>query len=162
MNKYYLSEEKIKKQKKENEKKLSQKFLQIAIKREDTSQILIRNERQKELRRQKKVESLEKRDEKLQEIQRQKNEINNIKRELGQNIQKRKSELLKKVKTILALGNFKSKDDIYQKVFNREELDLLGKKGKKSNNSVNKLNKTQVNSDTFFLTQSDLHNNKNL
>ena len=155
MDKYYKSEEKIKKQKKENEKKISEKYLEIAIKREDTFTNLIRNERQKELIRQLKLESIDKRKDRLNEIQKQKEEINNKKRELSHNIDKRKSELFKKVKSILTNGNFKSKDDIYKQVFNDEELGFLGKTG----NQKNKINKTMDN-DTFFLTQIENNNNE--
>ena len=156
MNKYYSNEEKIKNQKKENEKKINDKYLEIAIKREDINKNLIRYERQKELKRQKKFESLGKRSEKLEEIQRQKNEINNIKRELSNNVLQRKNELLKKVKNIISEGSFTSKDDIYLKVFNNEELGLLGKNRYSIKNT--KMNKTQDNPDTFFLTQGSKNN----
>ena len=127
INKYNKREEKIKKQKKKNEKKISEKYLEIAIKREDTSKNLTRYERQIEFQRQKKLDFMDKRNERLINIQKQKEEINYKKRQLSQNVSKRKSELLKKAKIILTSGNFKSKDDIYQKVFNDEELGFLTK-----------------------------------
>ena len=155
MDKYCRSEEKIKKQKKENEKRICQKYLEIAIKREDTSTNLIRCERQNELIRQLKLVSIDKRKEILNEIQKKKEEINNKKIEFSQNIVKRKSELLKKVKIILTNGNFKSKDDIYKQVFNEEELGFIGKPGNKNM----KANKTS-DYDTFFLTQTEINNNE--
>ena len=173
LNKYKKNEKKIQKQKKENEKMLSEKFFEIAIKREDTSNNLTRYERQQELERQRKINSLEQRDQRLREVQRQKEQINNKKRELSQNVIKRKTELLKKVGRILAEGNYKSKDDIYFQVFNNEELGLLGKtrdnfaeynnniksKSKSKIKFNKKMNKTE-DKDTFFLTQGGKKNDK--
>ena len=152
---------------------LSEKFFEIAIKREDTSNNLTRYERQQELERQRKINSLEQRDQRLREVQRQKEQINNKKRELSQNVIKRKTELLKKVGRILAEGNYKSKDDIYFQVFNNEELGLLGKtrdnfaeynnniksKSKSKIKFNKKMNKTE-DKDTFFLTQGGKKNDK--
>ena len=74
--KYIQSEEKIKKQKEDNDKELMNKYLTAAMKREDTVENLSRYERQQELERQKKVEKLEKRSEKLADMQREKQKIN--------------------------------------------------------------------------------------
>ena len=81
INKYQKNEKKIQKQKKENLKKISDKYFEIAIKREDTNNNLTRYERQKELERQRKIDSLEQRDQRLREVQRQKEQINNKKRD---------------------------------------------------------------------------------
>ena len=152
INKYNKREEKIKKQKKKNEIKISEKYLEIAIKREDTSKNLTRYERQIEFQRQKKLDFMDKRNERLINIQKQKEEINYKKRQLSQNVSKRKSELLKKAKIILTSGNFKSKDDIYQKVFNDEELGFLTKTPNQTRKK--KVNILKDENETFFLTQN--------
>ena len=159
MTKYLKSEEKIKKQKKENEKKISEKFLELAIKREDTCKNLIRHERQQELERQKKLNFIDKRNERWIELQKQKDEINFQKKILSQNVSKRKIELLKKVRNILTSGNFQSKDDIYKKVFNDEELDMfMDVKHKKLINKNIKIKSEDYGND-FFLTQNGTKNN---
>ena len=95
---------------------------------------------------------MDKRNERLINIQKQKEEINYKKRQLSQNVSKRKSELLKKAKIILTSGNFKSKDDIYQKVFNDEELGFLTKTPNQTRKK--KVNILKDENETFFLTQN--------
>ena len=106
--KYTQSEEKIKKQKEDNDKDLMNKYLAAAMKREDTAENLSRYERQQELERQKKVEKIEKRNEKMADMQREKQKINNQKRTLGNNLAERKKLLLDKVSVILTKGNYAS------------------------------------------------------
>ena len=57
--KYTQSEEKIKKQKDDNDKVLMNKYLLAAIKRDDTAENLSRYERQKELEYKRKIEKIE-------------------------------------------------------------------------------------------------------
>ena len=168
--KYTLSEEKIKKQKEDNDKELMNKFLTAAMKREDTAENLSRYERQQELERQKKVKKIEQRNEKMADMQREKEKINNQKRTLGNNLAERKKLLMEKVSTILSTGRFKTKEDIYRKVFNDDELQTLGyntinttsnfSKKKESSKHVIDSNNNK-NEDGFFLTQGNNVNNEN-
>ncbi len=168
--KYTQSEEKIKKQKEDNDKDLMNKYLIAAMKREDTAENLSRYERQQELERQKKVQKIEERNEKMANMQREKEKINNQKRTLGNNLAERKKLLLDKVSTILSTGHYKTKEDIYKKVFNEDELQTLGYctnktiSTVKSNHEKKKESSKHVdnnNDDGFFLTQGNNINKEN-
>lgn len=95
---------------------------------------------------------------------------------MGNNLTERKKLLMDKVSSILTTGNFNSKEDIYRKVFNEDELQTLGYSMNKtisSNNSRmkrnSKINKTEGNDeeknnkkeDGFFLTQGNNPNEAN-
>ena len=66
-----------------------------------------------------------------------------------------------KVSTILTTGQYKTKEDIYRKVFNEDELQALGYNMNKtiSSNKSNKSNKekksSHKNEEGFFLTQGN-------
>jgi hypothetical protein len=79
---------------------------------------------------------------------------------------------LDKVSSILSSGHYKTKEDIYRKVFNDDELQTLGyemnktatsnqSKSKKKNEGAKQENKTTNNEDGFFLTQGNNINNAN-
>ena len=138
------------------------KYLIAAMKREDTADNLSRYERQQELERQKKVKQIEKRNEKMEDMQKEKQKINNQKRTLGNNLAERKKFLMDKVSTILTTGQYKTKEDIYRKVFNEDELQTLGYNMNKtitSNKSIKNNQEKKVddnkNEDGFFLTQGN-------
>ena len=168
--KYTQSEEKIKKQKEDNDKVLMNKHLLAAIKRDDTAENLSRYERQQELERKRKVEKIEQRNKKMEDMQKEKEKISIQKRIMGNNLAERKKLLMDKVSNILTTGHFKTKEDIYRKVFNDDELQTLGYSLNKtitSNNNrmkrASKLTKTEgndeeknnKNEDGFFLTQGN-------
>ena len=156
--KYTQSEEKIKKQKEDNEKELMDKNLQAAFKREDTAETLSRYERLQELGRLKKVQQIEERNERLDDMQKEKERINNEKRIMGANLAERKKLLMDKVSTILTSGNYKTKEDIYKKVFNDDELQTLGYGGSKTINSNSRKKSTvNENDEGFFLTQGNMN-----
>ena len=67
--KYTLNEEKIKKQKEDNDKVLMNKYLLSALKRDDTSENLSRYERQQELERKLKVQKIEQINQKMLNMQ---------------------------------------------------------------------------------------------
>ena len=98
------------------------KYLVAAMKREDTAENLSRYERQQELERQKKVQQIEKRNEKVADMQKEKQKINDQKRTMGNNLAERKKLLMDKVSAILTTGHYSTKEDIYRKVFNEDEL----------------------------------------
>ena len=97
LDKYLQTEERIKKQKDENSKDLLNKYLTIAMKREDTINNLERFERQQEFEREQKLEKLKKKDERLSAIKRQKTEIN-IKKKERRRIKKKERRRIKKTK----------------------------------------------------------------
>ena len=156
--KYTQSEEKIKKQKEDNDKNFMNKHLMNAIKREDTTENLNRYERKQELERQKKVQQLEERNERLEDMQREKERINKEKIIMGANLAERKKLLLDKVSNILSSGNYKNKEDIYKKVFNNDELQTLGYNENNTNTKNNEKKKATNNNKTddgFFVTQNN-------
>ena len=106
----------------------------------------------------------------MEDMQKEKEKITTQKRIMGNNLANRKKLLMDKVSTILTNGNFKTKEDIYRKVFNDEELQALGYSMNKTITSSNnrmkrnsKLLKTEgndeeknnKNEDGFFLTQGN-------
>ena len=154
------------------------KYLLAAIKRDDTAENLSRYERQQELERRRKVQKIEERSKRLDDMQKEKEKISIQKRTLGNNLTERKKSLMDKVSNILTTGHFKSKEDIYQKVFNEEELQTLGYTMNKTTTSNNqsrmkKINlkiaktegnneeKNNKNDDGFFLTQGNNPNGAN-
>ena len=88
-----------------------------------------------------------------------------MKRIMGNNLAERKKLLMDKVSTILTTGHYKTKEDIYRKVFNEDELQTLGYNMNKtintnhSNNekkeSSKHVDETNKNEDGFFLTQGN-------
>ena len=122
------------------------------MKEEDISESLGRFEKQKEYQKQKKIEEMEKRDLRLAKMKEEKIKINEKKRKLNEELQARKIILRNKVNNILENGNYKSKNDIYEKVFSEEELNEIKKM---SNDDKNEEKKDE----DFFLTQ-DKNDNK--
>ena len=70
--------------------------------------------------------SNEKNNKKMEDMQKEKEKISIQKRIMGNNLAERKKLLMDKVSNILTTGHFKSKEDIYRKVFNEDELQTLG------------------------------------
>jgi hypothetical protein len=107
----------------------------------------------------------------MADMQRKKEKINNQKRTLGNNLAERKKLLLDKVSSILSTGHYKTKEDIYKKVFNDDELQTLGYNPNKTINTVNSNNERKKESsknvdndkdnDGFFLTQGNNVINEN-
>ena len=145
MDKYLETEERIKKQKDENNKEVLNRYMTIAMKREDTLNNLERFERQQEYERQRKIDKLLKKDKKLSDLQKQKTEINLKKKELSKNLNNRKKILIGKANTILQSGEYNNVDEIFKKVFNEDELKEIYNKNttdeKNENNNVK--NKTE-------------------
>ena len=131
LDKYLETEERIKKQKDENSKELLNKYLTVAMKREDTVNNLERFERQKEFEREQKIDKLKKKDLRLNEIKKQKTEINIRKKQLNQSLSNRKKELVGKANNILTSGEYKNVDEIFQRVFNKDELNAIYRRKRK-------------------------------
>ena len=158
LDKYLETEERIKKQKDENNKEMLNKYLTIAMKREDTVNNLERFERQQEFERQRKLNRLLKKDKKLSELQKQKTEINVKKKELSKSLSNRKKELIGKANTILISGEYNNVDEIFKKVFNEDELKTIYNKNDEDKESKNEENKkaeknNDLNTGGFFTTQ---------
>ena len=157
LDKYLETEERIKKQKDENNKELKNKYLTIAMKREDTVNNLERFERQQEFERQRKINKLMKKDKRLYDLQKQKTEINIKKKELSKNLSNRKQELIGKANTILLSGEYNNVDEIFNKVFNEDELNVIYSSNNNQNenekNGRNNENENIKNGDAFFTTQ---------
>ena len=108
----------------------------------------------------------------MADMQREKEKIYNQKRTLGNNLAERKKLLMDKVSNILSTGHFKTKEDIYRKVFNEDELQTLGYNMNKTiNNNINDPKKIESSKhvteesnkkeEGFFLTQGNNINNEN-
>ena len=162
MDKYLETEGRIKKQKDENSKELLNRYLTVAMKQEDIVNNLERFERQKEFEREQKIDQLKQKDKRLSEIRRQKTEINLKKRQLNKSLSNRKKELVGKANNILSSGEYKNVDEIFKKVFNEDELNVIYSKTeekkdeKNENNENNEYNFDEENKDDkgqFFTTQ---------
>ena len=161
--KFSHSEEKIKKQKDENEKEITNKYLLAAMKREDTLDNLHRFEKLKEIKRLNQLEKMKQKSERFESFHNEKERIKSTKKQLGTNLTLRKKTLKDKVSSILNTGKYSSKEDIYKKVFNEEELNTIGKNNVKENNEnkkANTMNNTK-NDEGFFLTQPNNVINQN-
>ena len=99
---------------------------------------------------------MEKRDLRLAKMKEERIKINEKKRKLNDDLQARKIVLRNKVNNILESGNYKTKNDIYQKVFSEEELNEIKKM---SNDDENENQKEEKKDEDFFLTQ-DKNDNK--
>ena len=84
--KYTLNEEKIKKQKEDNDKVLMNKYLLSALKRDDTAENLSRYERQQELGRKLKVQKIEQINQKMLNMQKEIEKISKQKIKIGMNM----------------------------------------------------------------------------
>ena len=104
---------------------MTSKFLQQTIRQEDSNENVSRYEKQMEYAKQKKLEQIKERERRLAEMQRQKLEIAEEKRRLQEQLKERKEKMLKKVNEIIQSGNYKSKEEIYQKIFTEDELSEL-------------------------------------
>ena len=158
LDKYLQTEERIKKQKDENSKDLLNKYLTVAMKREDTVNNLERFERQKEFEREQKIDKLKQKDKRLSEIKKQKTEINIRKKQLNKSLSNRKKELVGKANNILTSGEYNNIDEIYKRVFNNDELNVIYNKAddKKDENENDEYNFDQENKNDkgkFFTTQ---------
>ena len=86
-------------------------------------------------------------------MQKEKEKISIQKRIMGNNLAERKKLLMDKVSNILTTGHFKTKEDIYRKVFNEDELQTLGyslNKTISSNNSRIMMKKKIIKMKTDF------------
>ena len=155
--KFSHSAERIKKQKEDNDKEITNKYLLAAMKREDTFDNLLRFEKMREIKRQNQVKQIEKRAEKFENFHNQKERIKSTKKQLGTNLTLRKRLLKDKVSSILFSGKYNSKEDIYKKVFNEDELQTLGRNNKKKAISMN----ATKNENGFFVTQTNNITNEN-
>ena len=153
LSKYLETEERIKKQKDENNKELFKKYLENAMKREDNMDNLKRFERQKEFEREARIDQMLKRDKRLQELQRQKTQINIKKKQLNRQMSERKKSLIGKANNILLSGEYDNIDTIFKKVFNKDEYEIVQKNKSKEKdiNGNEKENNTKGNG--FFTTQ---------
>ena len=160
LEKFSNSAEKIKKQKEDNSKQLANKYLLAAMKREDTLDNLERFEKMREIKRNNRAREIQERIEKIKSIHNEKERIKSTKKQMGVNLTLRKRQLKDIVSDIINNGKYKSKEDIYKKVFNDDELYTLGKNNNGNvteNNIIDKKNDTTMNNtkngETFFVTQ---------
>ena len=156
LDKYLETEERIKKQRDENSKELLNRYLTVAMKREDTVNNLERFERQKEFEREQKIDKLKKRDKRLSEIKKQKTEINIRKKQLNKSLSNRKKELVGKANNILTSGEYNNVDEIFKRVFNEEELNAIYSRNEENKNENDEYNFDEKEKDDkgqFFTTQ---------
>ena len=150
--KFSHSEEKIKKKKEDNDKELINKHLLAAMKREDTLDNLRRFEKLREIKRLNQVKKINQRKEKFEIFHNEKEKIKTTKKQLGADLTLRKKSLRDKVTSILNSGKYKSKEDIYKKVFNEDELNAIGQT---INESKKETTMNNTKNDDFFLTQTN-------
>ena len=108
--------------KKKNKKKLEEKLTQKAMRQEDNEANIARYNAQLEYKKQLKLEQIEQRQRRVAEMQRQKIEINELKRQQQEELRSRKAKMLIEVNQLLKSGEYKTREDIYKRVFNDDEL----------------------------------------
>ena len=124
------------------------------MKREDTINNLERFERQQEFEREQKLEKLKKKDERLSAIKRQKTEINIKKKQLNKSLSNRKKELVGKANNILTSGEYNNVDEIFKRVFNNDELNVI------YNNNIKLEDKKDENENDEYKFDDDNKNDK--
>jgi hypothetical protein len=156
LDKYVLTEARIQKQKEENDKELMNKHLENAMKREDTIANLRRFERQKEFEREKKILTMIKKEKRLAEFKKQKTQINLQKIQLSKELSDRRQVLIGKANKILLSGDYSNVNEIFSKVFNKDEMELLKQNQEDENNHDNKSEEDKnenPGASAFFTTQ---------
>ena len=152
--KFSHSEERIKKQKENIDKEIINKHLLAAMKREDTLENLVRNENRREIKRLNQIQKINVKTEKFANFHNEKERIKSAKKKLGKDLTLRKKTLKDKVSSILNSGKYTSKEDIYKKVFNEDELNTINNNNENNNDKkkANTMNNTK-HDDEFFITQ---------
>jgi hypothetical protein len=156
LDKYVLTEARIQKQKEENDKELLNKHLENAMKREDTIANLRRFERQKEFERENKIQTMLMKEKRLAEFKKQKTQINLQKIQLSKELSDRRQVLIGKANKILLSGDYSNVNEIFSKVFNKDEMELLKQNKEEENNRENKSEEDKnenPGASAFFTTQ---------
>ena len=122
LKKFTENEKKTEKQKEEKHRLMTERLFEKSIHREDNSYNVERYNKQLEYRKMLKLEEIEERQRRIAEIQRQKLEMAEAKRQQQEELKLRKTRMLSEVNILLRSGGYKSKEEIYQKVFSEEEL----------------------------------------
>jgi len=156
LDKYVLTEARIQRKKEENDKELMNKHLEIAMKREDTIANLRRFEKLKEFERENKMQTIIKREKRLAEFKKQKTQINLQKIKLSKELSDRRQFLIGKANKILLSGDYSNVNEIFTKVFNKDEMELLKQNKEEENNRDNKSEEDKnenPGASAFFTTQ---------
>ena len=106
-----------------------------------------------------KLEEIEQRQKRIADIQRQKLELAEQKRKQQEELKSRKAKMLIELNTLLRSGEYKTKDDIYRKVFTEEELRELNQTNNSYDGTKSKPH-TQHNSGRVSATPNNNQNQK--
>ena len=103
-----------------NKKMIEQKFRQ-----EEINENIARMEKQREYEKNKKIKQMRDREQRLQKIRDEKYQIAKAKRKLQDELSHKKQDMLIKLKQVFKKGTYTDQNDIYQQVFEEDDLKEL-------------------------------------
>lgn len=115
-------EDKIRKQKENNYYLSIEKMMETSMKKEDIEENIIRREKALEYYRLQKIEELKEKDKRVEEMKIQKAELAEEKRKLNLELQRSKEKMLKKFEMIKKNSKFQSKDELFNELFEENNL----------------------------------------
>ena len=160
---FEINNEKINNQKKRNKECLNNRLIENQIRTLDKNEKLKETEDQMKYRNYLKLVEIEHKQKRAGEILRRKETMALKKLRLQEEMKLRKDDLLNKVNKLLATGKYTEKEDIYQMVFNKDDMSILNISDIKSKNdfhrtkSGNKMNHSKsqcnlYNDNSLFIT----------
>ena len=137
MDKIKKSDEKIKNQKIENEKKLHIKYNKLNMTREDRKNKVLRSERIKDYERSKKMDMINERMKRIDEMQKDRYLLEEERRKMEEELNNQKSVMLHRLEDVIKSDKNMTKDEIMEYVLNDVKPGNKNKEEKNINNNGN-------------------------
>ena len=153
--KYEINAINVEKQIKLNQDIRNTKLIEQKLKQEEINENIARIEKQKEYEKNQKIKQMKEREQRLQKIKEEKSQIAKAKRKLQDELTHKKQDALIKLKQVFIKGNYTDQNDIYQQVFEEDDLKELEIEPKKKDNlseEKQKTNEDTVQTDDLFVT----------
>lgn len=125
LDKYYQSDEKIKLQKEIGYKPTMDKLIDHKIQFEEVNETFVSNNKQFEYKKQMKIEEMTEKSKRVEEYHNRKIKIIEKSMRCQEKMKLRKEEMLNKIHRLLKSGKVLTPEQMYKKIFNKEEYDTL-------------------------------------
>jgi hypothetical protein len=161
LNHFRISNEKIENQKKRNKQTLNDRLLENQIRTIDKNEKIKETEDQLKYKNYLKLKEIESKQKRAEELLRRKEEMALKKMRLQEEMKLRKDDMLTRVNRLLASGKFIEKEDIYQRIFTKEDMNILKISHSKTKDNFYGGNSTRTGSGKWLSnskSQSDFHN----
>ena len=126
INRFKLSNEKIENQKRINLQNLNNKLLENQIRTIDKNEKIKQTEDQLKYKNFLKLKEIENKQKRAEDMIRRKEEMALKKMRLQEEMKIRKDGMLRQVGRLIGSGKYKEREDIYNKIFSREDMHILG------------------------------------